>query len=331
LTLIELMIAMTISLVLMAGVLTIFQSTKVTRNLQDGLANLQESGRYALYLLVRDIRGAGFGGCAGMGPTEINVIADDTSSGPVGFSEDDVISGLNDVSSGTTVGGVSVVEGTDVIAVQGMSDANVFVNKEFKSPTAQLKLTPNACSIFEAGNILAITDCRSMDIFCATTVSACGGPNTTISHATSCNNVSPPNLSKEYGLDAFIMGFKKHTYFIRDTGRTNRAGAAVRGLYRQDVYGSIVELADGIEDMQVTYGVDTDGNEVVDRFIDAPAAGDPLWADVVMVRLSLLVSSIEDANTAPVPYTFVGVTNTPSDSRLRQEFASTITLRNRID
>jgi hypothetical protein len=72
----------------------------------------------------------------------------------------------------------------------------------------------------------------------------------------------------------------------------------------------------------------------VDRFIDAPVAGSPLWIDVIVVRLSILINSIENANTEPVSYTFFGATTTPvdpTDLRLRQEFASTITIRNRVE
>ena len=63
-TLIELMIAMTLSLILLAGVLQIFIGNKQTYNVQDAMARLQESGRFATRFITKDLRMAGFTGCA---------------------------------------------------------------------------------------------------------------------------------------------------------------------------------------------------------------------------------------------------------------------------
>ena len=94
LTLVELMIALVLSMLLMTGVLTIFASTKTTSRLQSGLATVQENGRHALHLLVRDLRGGGFGGCAGMDLTITNVIADDPPMDDL--NSDVVVSGSDD-------------------------------------------------------------------------------------------------------------------------------------------------------------------------------------------------------------------------------------------
>jgi len=59
-SLIELMIAITISLILMAGVGQIFLSTKTSYNLQNGLGRLQENARFALEILSQNIGQAGF-------------------------------------------------------------------------------------------------------------------------------------------------------------------------------------------------------------------------------------------------------------------------------
>ena len=59
-TLVELMIGMLIGLALLAGVIQIFFSVRQATNLQDGIGNLQENGRFAMYFLERDLRLAGF-------------------------------------------------------------------------------------------------------------------------------------------------------------------------------------------------------------------------------------------------------------------------------
>jgi len=60
LSLVELMIAVTISLLLMAGVGQIFISTKATNTMQNGLSRLQEDSRLALEILSKNIGQAGF-------------------------------------------------------------------------------------------------------------------------------------------------------------------------------------------------------------------------------------------------------------------------------
>jgi len=59
-SLVEIMIASSLSLVLIAGVLQIYQSSKTTYNLQNELADLQENERIALSVLTTNIRMTGF-------------------------------------------------------------------------------------------------------------------------------------------------------------------------------------------------------------------------------------------------------------------------------
>ncbi len=60
LTLVELMVAATISLLLMAGVIQVFLSSNVSHNLQNGLGRLQENARAAMDILSLNISMAGF-------------------------------------------------------------------------------------------------------------------------------------------------------------------------------------------------------------------------------------------------------------------------------
>ncbi len=63
-SLVELMVALTLSLVLMAGALSILYSSKVTNVENDRLARLQEAGRTVIELMLRDARAAGYPGCS---------------------------------------------------------------------------------------------------------------------------------------------------------------------------------------------------------------------------------------------------------------------------
>ncbi len=63
LTLIELLVALVISLVLMVGVIQLFISNKQSYQLTEEIARMQESARYAAHLIAKDIRMAGYTGC----------------------------------------------------------------------------------------------------------------------------------------------------------------------------------------------------------------------------------------------------------------------------
>lgn len=63
-SLVELMVAMVISLILLIGALDLFQRTSQTDRTGTELARLQESGRVALEIFGADARRAGYQGCS---------------------------------------------------------------------------------------------------------------------------------------------------------------------------------------------------------------------------------------------------------------------------
>ena len=93
------------------------------------------------------------------------------------------------------------------------------------------------------------------------------------------------------------------------------------------------ELVEGIQNLQVRYGIDTNNDGFANRYITAP---DP-WttadlANVRTLRVELVVRSLANGITrAPVPYTLEGNVITPAagDLHLYKVMTSTITLRNK--
>lgn len=67
LTLIELMVAMVLGLLVVAGIITVFLSTSASVKAQDQLATLQEAGRYAMARLSDDLGMANAQYCSGSG------------------------------------------------------------------------------------------------------------------------------------------------------------------------------------------------------------------------------------------------------------------------
>lgn len=89
-------------------------------------------------------------------------------------------------------------------------------------------------------------------------------------------------------------------------------------------------ILEDIENIQILYGENTDGDVfgVADRYVPANNVGS--WDRVVSLRISVLIRTQENnLVAAPQPYSFNGATTTPTDRRLRRVFTTTITLRNR--
>ncbi len=91
-------------------------------------------------------------------------------------------------------------------------------------------------------------------------------------------------------------------------------------------------LIEGIQNMQILYGVDSDGDGAANYFVAAnPAWIATDWIKVISVRISLLVATLDDnLITQPMTYTYNGVITTPADRKIRRIFTTTIALRNHL-
>lgn len=314
-SLIELMIAITLGFVVIGALGTVFLGARQSYRVQDGMSRVQENGRYALDLMARDIRQAGFLGCA-RDATVANIVSPATdfntyTAGITGY-ESTLPNGLT---------AAERIAGTDIIKLQFGSAASVSVTGNMDQKNANIQLSGNPNN-FVAGDVLFVTDCGNLDVFKATNVSQ--GGTVTIAHSSSAN--SSNNLSKLYGTDSEVMQLQTVIYYIG-----NGVGGAPT-LFRKRLIGSTLtageELAEGIQDMQILYGEDINGDFAADRYLDATAIGGNM-TNVISVRLNLLMRSLDEIATEPVAYTFNGVTTTPADRFFRRVFSTTVTLRNR--
>jgi type IV pilus assembly protein PilW len=93
----------------------------------------------------------------------------------------------------------------------------------------------------------------------------------------------------------------------------------------------VIDLVEGIENMQILYGVDTSSDGAPNYYVPANNVTNPNWPKVVSIRISLLAATLDDnLTTQPQPYTYNGTTTTPTDRKIRRVFTSTIALRNRL-
>lgn len=315
-SLIEIMIAITLSLLLIAGILQIFLSTRATFRMQDGLARVQESGRFAVQMMSRDIRMAGYAGCGRLDNINLNVIANNP---PAFVGLQSALIGI-DTLTGWAGAPPNWINSTDALIVQRASEGNIRLVGNLAVRNANIQVDSNPYG-FQANDLLLVSDCQDADLFRATNIGA-GGGVVAIAHANNANTTN--NLSKLYQDDATVMAFLSQTYYIG----TNPDGEPALFLISNG--NPAQELVDGIQDMQITYGVDTNSDRMVDAYQEASAVAN--WAQVMSARIAVLAQSAGNVqgNTVNLTYDLAGTNVTIDDARMRQVFSETIAIRNRV-
>lgn len=329
-SLVELMVALVISLLIGIAVLQVFLSSKNTYRLQETMGQLQENGRFAVNYLANDLRMSGFMGCGNVDRIPVNIIAKADGGGLAvsAFDGDAIIVGQNDVAASNTWGAVA---GTDTLVMRKAASGSMRLTGNMSAVNANIQVVSNSLGAV-AGDILFISDCINADIFRATGVSSSAG-TVTIAHANNINTSN--NLSKAYGPDAEVLMFESVAYYVRNTGRTTPNGDAIRALYVQRKAGGTAETAtayeliEGVEDMQLEFGVDSGDDNLADSY--QPASGSVDWGKVVSVRFSLLMQAVDGklagGGGQAINYNGSAVT---ADGRLRQKFGTVVAVRNRV-
>lgn len=324
LTLVEIMVAMTIGLVLLGGVITILVSSQQTYRVNEALARIQENARFTFQLLSRDIRMTGYMGCVGEGTLPVNTL-NNPSEFLWNFGQP--IQGFEASGGGWTPALptqiTSPLSGRDILVIRGVDggDTRVLSHPGGTPPgSADLKVT--AGSGFEDGDIVLVTDCLAAAVFQITNISTSGGQDNIV-HNTGTG--VPGNATKNLGQSfegGEIVRVNTRSYYVRTNPDGNPA------LYWRRGNAAAEELVEGVENLQIEYGVDTDGDRAADVYQTADLVVD--WENVVSVRISLLMQSTEDNIVSqPQTYTFNGATITPTDRRLRKTYSTVIALRNR--
>jgi type IV pilus assembly protein PilW len=282
-SLIELMIAITLGLLILAGMLTVFVNTSATRNEIDRANRQIENGRYAMELLREDIQLAGFYG-------EI-----DMASLPA------VPASLPDPCSTTllerTLGGDA---GILRFHVQGVNNYNPAA-----APPDNLSCLTGANAVKPGTDVLVVRrvkTCTAGSVGCDPIIdgkpylqaSFCAAPTTPPTSPVRTHTLmlrpSPSefvHLLRDCTTASPLRPYVIYVYFV---GRSDNV--LKRAEFTGTAMGNVTSLVDGIENLQVDYGVDTSGDGNPDSFEASPAAV-TAWSNAVTVRINLLARNPE--------------------------------------
>lgn len=354
LSMIELMVALLIGTILTASVVQMFVGSRNTYAMQSALASMQENARFAIEFLSRDLRKAGYVGCS-TNTTMANTLRDTNNSDEIfaqfDMSEPVTLEDNYVAASGTSIPlptGATPTPGTDIVSVKFADGEGSCTVESHVAASATIHCYAN--HDYQKGQVLLISDCSHSAVFQQSNTVNTGSQTKQVNHNT--GQAVPGNCTKGLGLPvdcastqgiaytfptgATVQLFKNYTYYIDD----NAFGSPA--LYRSTIVVDsgtagfeAQELVEGVEDLQITYGVDSDGDGDADYYVAADTNGDGVEdlsvAEIVAIRVSLLMRSIEDnVVSSAQTYSYNGASVTAGDRRLRKVFTATITLRNRV-
>jgi type IV pilus assembly protein PilW len=324
-TIIELMIAITISLIILASLVAIFANNSRTRGEIERANQQTENGRYALQLIIDDLHNAGYLAEFNPGP----LTAPTAKPNPC----DATVAGLNNALP---------------IAVQGYDNgANA----------------PTCLNDLRAGTDILVVRHAST---CAVGSAGCdanllGDP---YFQASGCNNsaeLASGNIATSYVLDTDPAKFTSHKKdcatlavqyqyltYIYFVANDDKAGDGIPTLKRAElgVGFTIVPLVEGVENLQIEYGLDSNpktGSPAVytadpDSYNGCtPAVCVVYWRNTVAAKINVLTRNTTatqgyvDSKTYTLGLNFDGSVNTVgpfNDGYKRHAYESVVTLNN---
>ncbi len=262
LSLIELMVALTIGALMLAGAVTVYMQSRNTYRTNDAASRMQEVGRYALDVISPDVRLAGFWGLTNR--------PDSFSNGAGAVA--------NDCGGNFTVNVAQPIQGRDAKATGG-GGYNL------------------ACKL--NGNVVATPDWADVLIVRRATADATILEKDRLQVQT--NREMAALFSDGNRPSGFAGGDQSEThnlmfsaYYVAEMPSIN--GVRQYSLRRQTlIAGPQIqddEVISGVQDMQVQFGLDVDADGTVDRYVN-PEDAIPVDARIATVQLWLLVVAEE--------------------------------------
>jgi type IV pilus assembly protein PilW len=298
-------------------------SNREAFNLTQSLVRVQENGRFAMNFLTSAIRQSGNYGCLPEYDSQINNIQSQIPAliPDINAIQTNAFAGIGSTDDGAPVAGG--FDASDSLTLMVTTDNTAQVTGVITSPHT---LSISAGSSFSQNDYVLMSNCQVGDF---------------LQLGNGTNAAQIVDATGRMRTDFFLIGnlitnvteVEFINYFVRANSLWIRSVDTATGNPVEQ------ELLNGIENIQFTYGVDTDNDFVVDYFddiTDVIAQNDEL--NVVAVKVFVLAISGEDGDIAQVvsePQTLtmnqVEVTMPDGDLRLRRVFESTISLRNRMN
>jgi type IV pilus assembly protein PilW len=354
-SIVELMVAVTMALMVTAGVLAVFVASRSSFQATAGTASLADGGRFALDFIQNSVRSAGYMAC---NTTQRQLSLLNAGPTPLYYNFSQALAGYE--ANGTAPGSAFTVSATPVAPdtitgdwVSGLDGALAGLVVKNNDVLVVYSTLRNAQSVYVTtivdgasnfvvngqGGLLAhqlavISDCAKSAVMWITGVSG-SSPGVTVTHnAGGSPGNSAAALPVSFEVGSQVTPVDTTVFYIGQGADGDGA------LFSYDLNGGSTftanELVPDIEAMQVLYGLDTNGTQTVSDYVTAdqvpivnPANG---FNAVISVKVAVLAASPPGAVHLPKvasTYSLLGTSVTaPLDTRQRQVFEITISVRN---
>ncbi|MGQ0591129.1 MAG: PilW family protein [Gammaproteobacteria bacterium] len=291
-SLVEMMVAMTIGLVLVGAGIAVYANSRAAYTVNESISRLQENARYALDEITRDLRLAGYWGLNSTAALVSGTLPDATNDcAPQWYTNiANRVQGSdgNNTGYGPCIPGSTYQNGTDILAMRFVDPTPVVA---LVANTPYLRSNRNTGRLFlGAAQPSGMTDAQN------------------------------------YGLESRAYYVSSWTNTLGDEAPALKRVVLVPGAGNAALQEEVV--VSGVENLQVQYALDVDGNRSVDRYVNA-GVGVP-WPQVQAVRLWLLVRApaAEAGYTNTTTFQLPQAAVTPPGSFRRVLVTKTVHLHN---
>ncbi len=247
-TLLEVLVAIVISVILLGGAIKMLSSGKRVYAMQSELAQMQTNARFVMDELNQEVRMAGYFGCSGTPPTGEII-------NPFYGSENNSV--IKKSSDGTNISGAFPV--SDKIAINSFNQVitvTIPINNLFNQNTTSFTLDANNDFWPKTGETIIVSDCAGSDRYTVT--------NDTSDTSLTMNIT--PGLTRGYGPFPEIFTGKTHIIYevkMKDDGDFALYQTRCENIDQDSdpcetgvdiVEGNTDPLIDNVETLQVRYG-----------------------------------------------------------------------------
>jgi type IV pilus assembly protein PilW len=319
-SLIELMVALTLGLIIIGGVLSIFATNQQAFKTNDALGRLQENARISFELMAREVRQAGGNLCGT--PLLVNVLK--TTDWTTNWDNGALI-GVDSTATSTIVAtGTATAErvaGTDAIQVLG-SGLGYSAGIVSHNPVTNVFTLNQATPAIAANSLVMVCDGDSAVIAQSSTApttttigfntagTSPGNCTTDLGPTTTCATPVP----KTFKSDGFVAPLNASFWYVGYNGQGGKS------LYRRR-FSTSEEIAEGVTNMEIRYVRRNEASGVMDSdWLAASAITNwtPATSDhVVAVRFKLTLETAAKLGTNQQP--------------LQRTLIYVVNLRNRVD
>lgn len=296
-SLIELMVAMVIGLLIVFVIMGLFITSNRNYIQDNSYSRMQENGRFAMKFISADLRMAGFMGRVTDNSGISNTGLAATSACGVVHDPNNPVALVNNA-TGTSantahscIAATGFKDGSDVLIVKSTQGASVTAAGDHINGRVYLRITGTA----NAGQLVQ-----------------------------SDGSASPAGMADWL--------YQPHIYYIRNKTVN---GQVIPTLFRKRLDNATTmndeEIAEGVENLQVQFGIDTGNDGDIDYYTTAPTAAE--LKTLISVRINILVraTSVDPNSTYTNTKTYNlgdGTIGPFNDKFQRRVYTSTIPVRN---